>query len=110
MPFPFGPLTSLAENPPVPLLATWAGGPEPVYVTFDSALATGPSGTGPWSSRLAMESQTIVSVVSEGGVATVSRVPLVEDPGPDFVAYSAVPQTLFGRNGLPVGAFSLPVV
>jgi len=98
------------DPPPVPISATWAGGADPIVVTFDKALVDAP-GINPavFGARLNGFGQTIVSGCITTDRLTLFRVNDKATPGFDAVWYSPPPNVLIGVNTLPVAAFNITV-
>lgn len=100
-------------TPPVPIGATFVVALQLIRITFDQPLVPGVFLDLNWFARFGNLERTpgVVRVVAGlPTVCTISTVVAPADIGPDLVDYTAAAPDLFGQNGLPVAAFSEPLV
>ena len=99
------------DPPPVPISATWAGGVEPIIVTFDKTVQAVPAITrAAYGGRLSDFIQTILGGSVSGSTLTIFRANDKASPGFDNISYTAAPPELVGVNTLQVVAFDVSIL
>lgn len=94
------------RDPPVPILATWIGGPFPTLtVTFNHALNEGPLNLANWTADFVPNAYTatIVNAIGNTVVCTMA-ISGLGDPG-NKCSYAAAPPDVLDLLGTPAAPF-----
>lgn len=105
-PHPFGALSSLSSDPPVPTAAQWDTFSETGSVTFDQALQPGVLDTANWRFRVANNIRPVVSAIAAGAVISFVTSGFSPSLGPTGVSYDPPPFDVLNLFGRPTVAFT----